>query len=101
MEIQGIAQAVGIVQSGKSKSEVSNNSENNFLNSLVNLSITNQGKSDVPMVYAGAGKGFEFWAKDEKVSGKADKMFSLDEELEDALEKIGIILNKLKEEKEK
>ena len=100
MEIHGIAQTVGIVQSGKAKSEVNNNSENNFLSSLLNLSITNQAKSDVPVVYAGAGKGFEFWPKDEKVSGKADKMFSLDEELESALEKIGIIINKLKEEKE-
>lgn len=93
MELQKLTSASSVFQ----KSAVENNSldsENSFLQSLSGISLSGI-KNDLPQVYAGQGKEFEFWTKEEKVPSKTEKLKTVD----DVLAQIEKLLDNLKNEK--
>jgi len=94
MEITSLASALGIVQNNKINN-AENNSEHNFLNSLINVAVNNRNSDNIPTVYAGEGKSFDFWLKEEKVPGKPSKLRTLD----DVIAEIDKIVRDIKREK--
>lgn len=91
MEIFGVS-ALASVKSDQVKS-VKTSTDFNFLNSLSDVSKSAV-KTDVPQVYAGDSKEFEFWLKDEKVASKPFKWRTKD----DVLAEIANIIEALTEE---
>ena len=93
MEITNLSSMLGIFQNQKA-SAAENHSEQNFLSSLLEVAGTNRVASDVPSVYAGQGKEFEFWTKEEKVPSKPFKLRTLD----DAIAEIEKVIRDIKKQ---
>jgi len=91
MEIFGVS-ALASVKPDQVQS-VKTSTDSNFFNSLADISKSAT-KSDVPQVYAGDSKEFEFWLKDEKVASKPFKWRTKD----DVLAEIANIIEALTEE---
>lgn len=91
MEIFGIS-AVASAQNNNVQA-TKTTSDQNFVNFLSEIAQTKT-KTDVPQVFAGDSKEFEFWLKDEKVASKPFKWRTKD----DAMAEIERIVEALVED---
>ena len=92
MEVFGVS-AANQVQNNSKAQPTKGSSDANFINSLSEVAGSSH-KADVPQVFAGDSKEFEFWLKDEKVASKPIKFRTK----EDALSEIEEIVEALVKE---
>ncbi len=96
MEVFGVSAAANQVQSNSKVQSAQSSSDANFLASFSQVAGSSH-QADVPQVFAGDSKEFEFWLKDEKVASKPFKYRTKD----DALAEIeGIVEALVKEQAE-
>jgi hypothetical protein len=92
MEIFGISALASAQNSNLQSAKTT--SEQNFVNFLSEIAQTKT-KTDVPQVFAGDSKEFEFWLKDEKVASKPFKWRTKD----DVMAEIERIIEALEDDK--